>query len=201
MTEPSPTQVGPDQSRPVDPVDVVEAIRASSSHSTFANRPVPRDLLEQMVWAARRAQQGRSGVRNMVVVDDPALLESAHSIVQGFDGTAGAFIVHCTDLVQARGLGGVEYARSSTPLDAGAACAHLALMAQPLGLGVCRTSGWNEAEIRSWIDLPENIRPDAVVAVGWRTGPGDDHPTVSAESVHGNQFGTRFFEAAPRKDS
>ena len=201
MTEPSPAQVGTDQSQRVDPVDIVEAIRASSSHSTFANRPVPRDVLEQMVWAARRAQQGRSGVRNMVVVDDPALLEAAHSLVRGFDGVPGAFIVHCTDVVQARALGGVEYTRSSTPLDAGAACAHLALMAQPLGLGVCRTSGWNEAEVRSWIGLPENIRPDAVMAVGWCSGPGDDYPAVSAELVHRNQFGTHFFEAAPRKDS
>ncbi|WP_235734398.1 nitroreductase family protein [Nocardioides alcanivorans] len=182
-----------DQSWHLKPVDVVAAITANADHCDFVDIPVPREVLEQMVWAARRAQQGRSGVRNMVAVDDKGLIEQSKAFLTGFDGTPGALVVHCTDLKQARALGGVEYAKSSTPLDAGAACAHLGLMAQALGLGVCRTSGWREVAVREWIDLPEHIRPDAVVAVGWKASCDE----VAGESnepgpVHSNRFGHTF---------
>lgn len=174
-------------------IDVVDALGAPNLHQTFSDEPVPRSVLEQMVWAARRAQQGRSGVRNMIAVDDRELIEASREFVDGFEGSPAAYVVHCTDLDQARALGGVEYARSSTPLDAGAACAHLLLMAQVLGLGVCVTSGWSDAAIREWIGLPAHVRPDTVVAVGWARGEGTDATGANEPGpVHHNRFGSAF---------
>ena len=46
-------------------------------------------------------------------------------------------LVHCTDTVRAREVMGRRGVESASWIDAGAACAHLALMAQSLGLGTC----------------------------------------------------------------
>ena len=64
-------------------IDVATAMRKRRMHRLFEDRPVPRAILDRMVWAAARAQQARSGVRHLVVVDDPRLLAVARQVLPG----------------------------------------------------------------------------------------------------------------------
>ncbi|MQA02431.1 MAG: hypothetical protein GEV07_06800 [Streptosporangiales bacterium] len=148
--------------------DGVETLmRRRRMHREFDDRPVPRDVLDKMAWAAARAQQARSGVRHIVVVDDPAVLATARQVLPGFINNAPAMLVHCTDVVQAAEVLGSRGVEVTTRLDAGAACAHLALMAQTLGLGVCTVTSWTEPAVQALLGLPHHIRPDVTVAVGY----------------------------------
>ncbi|AYY11425.1 nitroreductase family protein [Actinobacteria bacterium YIM 96077] len=147
--------------------DIATLMRRRRMHREFDERPVPRDALETMAWAATRAQQARSGVRHIVVVDDPAVMTAARQVLPGFINNAPAMIVHCTDVIRAAQVLGPRGVEVTSRLDAGAACAHLALMGQTLGLGVCTVTSWTESAVQALLELPEHIRPDVTVAVGY----------------------------------
>lgn len=178
-------------------MDVETAMRRRRMHREFDDRPVPRALLERMAWAAARAQQARSGVRNLVVVDDPVLLATARKVLPGFLNNAPAMIVHCTDLDRAAQVAGRRGVESASWIDAGAACAHLALMGQQLGLGVCVVTSWPEAAVQELFGLPAHVRPDVTMAVGYVP---DRPPPAAKGFVHGlhlNAFGTEFAAEVP----
>lgn len=174
------------------PLDVVDAMRRRRMYRTFEDRPVPREVLERMAWAAARAQQARSGVRHIVVVDDPDVMAAARQVLPGFINNAPAMLVHCTDLVRAEQVLGTRGVDAATWIDAGAACAHLALMAQTLGLGVCTVTSWTEHAVQALLELPDHIRPDVTVAVGYV--PASPPPAAKGfvHRLHHNAFGTEF---------
>ena len=178
--------------QPPRDIDVATAMRKRRMHRLFEDRPVPRAILDRMVWAAARAQQARSGVRHLVVVDDPRLLAVARQVLPGFVNNAPAMIVHCTDLVRAQEVMGRRGVDSATYLDAGAACAHLALMAQVHGLGVCTVTSWSEGPVRELLGLPEHVRPDVTVAVGYVPQAPAAATKGFKYGAHHNTFGTMF---------
>ena len=174
------------------PVDLVEAMRRRRMYREFEDRPVPRELLEQMVWAATRAQQARSGVRHIVVVDDPALMATARQVLPGFLNNAPAMLVHCTDTARAREVMGRRGVESATWIDAGAACAHLALMAQTLGLGTCTITSWAQPAAQALLGLPDHVRADVTIAVGYVPLTPSPPAKGFRTSWHDNGFGTPF---------
>jgi nitroreductase len=173
-------------------LDVSDGMRRRRMHREFEDRPVPREVLERMVWAATRAQQARSGVRNVVVVDDPNLMTVARQVLPGFITNAPAMLVLCTDLIRTEEVMGRRGIDHATRLDAGAACANLSLMAQTLGLGICTITSWSEPAVQALLDLPRHIRPDVTVAVGYV--PPSPAPAAHGfkTTFHHNRFGTEF---------
>lgn len=177
-------------------VDVVDAMRRRRMHRSFEDRPVPRALLERMAWAAARAQQARSGVRHIMVVDDPRLMVVARQVLPGFINNAPAMLVHCTDVRRAEEVLGRRGVDAATRIDAGAACAHLALMAQTLGLGVCTVTSWTEPAVQALLGLPRHIRPDVTVAVGFVPPAPPPAARGFAHGVHHNTFGSELTTGA-----
>lgn len=178
--------------------DITTAMRRRRMHREFEQRPVPREHLERMAWAATRAQQARSGVRHLVIVDDPQLMDLARKVLPGFINNAPAMIVHCTDTDRAEEVLGRRGVDAATWIDAGAACAHLALMGHTLGLGVCTVTSWSDQAVRSLLHLPGHIRPDVTVAVGCVVPT----PRAAAKGFrtgwHHNAFGTDFHQEDSR---
>jgi nitroreductase len=131
-------------------------------------------------------------VRNIVVVDDPHLMTTARQVLPGFLNNAPAMLVHCTDTVRAFEVMGRRGVESATWIDAGAACAHLALMAQTLGLGTCTITSWSAAAVQALLGLPAHIRPDVTVAVGFV--PASPSPAAKGfrTSWHHNRYGNAF---------
>jgi nitroreductase len=171
---------------------VTTAMRRRRMHRQFENRPVPREALEHMAWAATRAQQARSGVRHLVIVDDPVRMSLARKVLPGFINNAPAMFVHCTDIVRAEEVLGRRGVDATTWIDAGAACAHLALMGQTLGLGVCTVTSWSDQAVRSLLSLPGHVRPDVTVAVGYVVAEPRPAAKGFRTSWHHNCFGTDF---------
>lgn len=172
--------------------DITAAMRRRRMHREFEDRPVAREALEQMAWAATRAQQARSGVRHLVLVDDPVRMALARKVLPGFINNAPAMIVHCTDTIRAEEVLGRRGVDAATWIDAGAACAHLALMGQTFGLGVCTVTSWSDQAVRSLLHLPDHIRPDVTVAVGYVVPQPRPAAKGFRTSWHHNSFGTAF---------
>lgn len=180
----------------MDTIDVTTAMRRRRMHREFEDRPVPREVLEQLAWAATRAQQARSGVRHLVVVDDPVRMDLARRVLPGFINNAPAMVVHCTDTARADDVLGRRGVEAATWIDAGAACAHLALMAQPLGLGVCTVTSWSEEAVRTLLGLPGHIRPDVTVAVGYVVPRPRPAASGFRTTWHHNAYGVDFRDEA-----
>jgi nitroreductase len=179
-------------------VDVIDAMRRRRMHREYDDRPVPRTVLAYLAWAAGRAQCARPGVRVLVVVDDPDLMQTARDVLPGFTNNAPAMIVIASKLDQlerAIGRRGVEH---TSRLDSGAAAAHLALAAQSVGVGVCTVTSWSETAVRSLVDLPETVRPDVTVAIGYPSRTSTPAPKGTHDpSVSHNTFRLGF-PAEPR---
>jgi nitroreductase len=65
-------------------------------------------------------------------------------------------------------------------------------MAQSLGLGTCTITSWSIPAVQALLDLPEHIRPDVTVAVGF-VPPAPSPPARGFQtSWHHNRFGADF---------
>jgi nitroreductase len=179
-------------------LDITDGMRRRRMHREFEDRPVPSEVLDKMAWAASRAQQARSGVRTIVVVDDPVLMGTARHVLPGFMTNAPAMLVLCSDLSEATERMGSRGIEHSTRLDAGAACSYLSLMAPALGLGICTITSWTDAAVRSLLGLPEHLRPDVTVAIGY-VPPSPPKPLTGFKtSFYYNGFGEEFTKGTDR---
>jgi nitroreductase len=174
------------------------AMRKRRMFREFDGEPVSREDVHRLLWAAGRAQQGRPGVRHMIVVDDPALLKTAKEVLPGFAFIVDAplIIVLCSDLSEPS-IAAPAGREHTTRIDAGAACAHLGLMARQLGLGLCTVTSWSDAVVRELFSIPAHLRPDVTVAVGHPVS----RPAVKGArgaqflpDVHHQTFGTPYEE-------
>ncbi|MEV6908685.1 nitroreductase family protein [Amycolatopsis sp. NPDC051071] len=176
-------------------LDVEDAIRRRRMHREFTDDPVPRPLLRRMAWAAARAQQARSGIRHIVIVDDPRILAAARQVLPGFLTNAPAMLVLGTDLERAKQVLGPKGVEVATRIDVGAACAHLALFAQTAGLGICTITSWAEPAVQTLVGLPPQLRADVTVAVGFVTPTPPPAPRGFTTPLHHNRFGIDWEES------
>jgi nitroreductase len=145
---------------------VFDAMRKRRMHREFTDQPVSRRALDQLVYAAGRAQAVRADIRHLIVVDDRRLVRTMRQACPGLIANAPALIAICSDLERARALVGSRGVDVVSRLDSGAAAGYVALAALELGLGVCTVTSWTESAVQAVLGLPEHIRPDVLVAVG-----------------------------------
>ncbi|HEY2041314.1 MAG TPA: nitroreductase family protein [Jatrophihabitans sp.] len=180
-------------------LDLNTAIRKRRMYREFEDRPVSREDAAALVWAAGRAQQARPGTRHLIVVDDPGLMKTARTVLAGLTRMkVPMMLVLCSDISNPS----VDCAAGrdrSTWMDAGAACAHIALAAQDLGLGVCTIAGWTQSAVRALFEIPDHLRPDVTVVVGYPLTTQNMRPVSGAKyrpAVHYNEFGIPFEQEA-----
>jgi nitroreductase len=177
-------------------MELFTAMRKRRMHRAFADEPVPRDLLEQMLWAAWRGATGRAGIRHFVVVDDRRLLKTLHQACPGFINNAPVAIAICSDLEVAERVGGRSGIEEICRIDAGTAAAHLTLAAPALGLGVCLVTSWTAGAVRAVLGLPAHLRPEILVACGIPAAIPSPAPKAFPRLAHHNTYGTPWEESA-----
>jgi nitroreductase len=176
-------------------IDLETAMRKRRMHREFEDRAVDPADLEVVLWSVSRAQQVRPGYRHVVVVDDPGLMKTTREVCPGFTtNNAPMMLVLCSDLSvpAVDSPGGRD---TATKLDAGAACAHLGLIAQQLGMGVCTITGWSKVAVQELLGLPPHLRPDVTVAIGYPSRVQRMKAVRGPQynpAVHHNEFGTTY---------
>jgi nitroreductase len=142
----------------------------------FKNRPVPYEILEKCVDAARLAPSGRNEqVCEYIAVNDVALLPGIFENISGSvrlppdkggprpDQTAKAYIIVLINKTIEAG----ENRRKNTLLDIGMAAENIMLTALEQGLGSCPVRGFNESALKPILNIPDNYEIGLVIVMGY----------------------------------
>ena len=150
-------------------MEVLRAVMERRSVRSFLKKDIPDDvmhvLINSLIWAP---SAGNLQSRKFFFVRDEQLkrrLASA-ALNQDFIAEAPLTIVCCTDAGIRRHYGqrGVElYAIQ----DVSASIMGMMLVAREKGLGTCWVGAFREEEVSQILELSENLRPVAMVPVGY----------------------------------
>lgn len=133
----------------------------------FDPRPVPKEILDKVVYAAHRAPTaGNAPYRFVVVVSDQTLLRMIRLVSPGFFGDCSVAIFICTDMDAAK-RSGRDVLDEITRIDAGAAAENVILAAYSLGLAGSFIRSYSESAVSKLLRLPESCRTELLVSIGY----------------------------------
>jgi nitroreductase len=143
-------------------MDAIECIKTRRSVRKFENKPVSKEILEELVACANQAPSAMALYpwQFVVVTDKQRLRRIAEAATYGsFIKEAAACIVVCGDK-----------SNRNTVIDCSAATQNILLAAKALGLGTCWVQGWKASYneiIAKVINLPEELEVVSLVPIGY----------------------------------
>ncbi len=150
-------------------MDVLEAIRGRRSIRRFESRAIEAgkvDLLkEALIWAP---SAGNLQSRRFYFIYNDEIKEmlARAALGQRFIAAAPLVVVGCADLRIGRYYGerGINLYCIQ---DLSCSIENMMLAAHAMGLGTCWVGAFYEGEVSEILNLPDNLRPLAVVPVGY----------------------------------
>lgn len=148
---------------------ILETIKKRRSVRNFKSKEIPKNLekklIDALIWAP---SAGNLQSRKFYFVKDnqrkEALAKAALS--QNFIAIAPLVIVGCADLQIERHYG--ERGKEIYAIcDVAVAIENMMLEAAGLGLGSCWVGAFNEKEVISVLNIPNYLRPIAIVPIGY----------------------------------
>jgi nitroreductase len=155
-------------------MEFLELVRRRQSDRGYVDRPVPRELVEQCLEAARLAPSAcNSQPWRFIAVDDPAVRVPLadclrDAVMNRFVTTAPVLVAVLTQtppLVPR--LAGYWKGKPYYLLDIGMAAEHFCLQAAELGLGTCILGWFDEDGVRRILSLPRSQRIPLVITLGY----------------------------------
>jgi len=163
-------------------VDVIEAIKKRRSIRQYKAQEIPEDVLNSVLDCATLAPSaGNRQPWTFIVVKTKEIREQLVQAAGGqqFLAQAPVVIVVCADLE----VSGARYEDRGRTLyafqDTAAAIENMMLAAVSYGLGTCWVGAFRETEVRKILELPANLKPVAMIPMGYpdqERGPRDLRP-------------------------
>jgi nitroreductase len=179
---------------------VYEAAIKRRSIRRFKNRPVPYEILEKCVDAARLAPSGRNEqVCEYIAINDAALLPGIYENIGGSvklppeksgprpDQTAKACIIILINKTIEAG----ENRRRMSLLDVGMAAENIMLTALEQGLGSCPVLRFDESALKPILNIPDNYDIALVIVMGYPDESPVAEVSTGAVNVKVDEKGTR----------
>jgi nitroreductase len=162
-------------------MDILKAIRERRSIRNFQKKDIPKEivdkLIDSLIWAP---SAGNLQARKFFFVKDAKLKEdiAAAALNQDFIAEAPLVIIGCTDSrISSRYGERGEYLY--TIQDVAASIMGMMLVAHENGLGTVWVGAFNEDDVFDILKLPKNLRPVAIVPVGYPAKIPSPPPRVS----------------------
>ncbi len=176
-------------------MDVEKAAIKRRACRVYATDPLPIEVIERLADAAQRAPTASNvAYRHIMIVDDPRVVTAVRSISAALLANAPALLVVLTDVEEAIDRVG-PIGEVSSLIDSGAAGENVWLLATELGIGTQFTMISAMAGIREVLGLPQNMRVDLIMPIGYpAAAPAANAPKRAKNPVHRNQFG-QFLDA------
>ncbi len=150
-------------------MDVFEGIKNRRSTRAFTKKPVSEQQVTKLIDAARWAPSaGNIQPWKFVVVRDAETKRrlAKAALDTSFIEEAAVVIVVCTEQMRSARRYGSRGAKLYCLQDAAAATQNMLLAAHALGLGACWIGAFQEEEVRKVLNVPNGVRPVAIVPVG-----------------------------------
>jgi len=151
-------------------MDVLEAIKGRRSIRAFKSQAVSTEIVERLIDAARWAPSaGNIQPWEFIIVRNPEIKRNLAkaALNQSFIEEAPVVIVVCADEIRSSQGYGVRGKTLYCIQDTAAATQNIHLAAYSLGLGTCWVGAFNEEEARKILEIPEGVRPVAIIPVGY----------------------------------
>ncbi|MCS7091555.1 MAG: nitroreductase family protein [Verrucomicrobiota bacterium] len=165
-----------------------EVLEHRRSIRAYQNRPLEPGQLDRILQAAQRAPSaGNLQAYEIVVVQDAATLHDLARLCynQMFIAQAAAGLVFCADPARSANRYGPKGETLYAVQDATLAAAYAELAVAALGLATCWIGAFDEVELARRLKLRAELRPVALLPIGW---PAEDPPRTprrpAQEVVH-----------------
>ena len=153
----------------------LDLVRKRQSERKYSDKPVPRDMIERCLEAARLAPSAcNSQPWTFMVVEGEIKDRLAAAAFSGlysmnaFAARAPVLVVVMTERSKyAARLGGQIRGVQYSLIDIGISCEHLILQAAEEGLGTCWLGWFNEKGIKKVLGLPRAARIDVIISMGY----------------------------------
>jgi len=169
-------------------METLQAILTRRSVRDFLSEPIVEDDLQDLLRAGMQAPSARNEQPwHFVVIDNPDLLHAIpdfHPHAQMLKEAPLAILV-CSDRK-------LEAKRASWLQDCSAATQNILLAAHAKGLGAVWLGIFPDSErvfgMQALVELPKDVRPVALVAIGHPASQPDPVDRFKVERVHRNQW-------------
>jgi nitroreductase len=153
-------------------VDVFEAVKGRRSIRAFKTDDVSQEIVKKLIDAARWASSaGNIQPWEFIIVRKPEIKRrlAEAALDQTFIEEAPLVIVVCANENRSSQGYGTRGKTLYCIQDTAAAIQNINLVAYSLGLGTCWVGAFEEEEAREILNIPNGIRPVAIVPVGYST--------------------------------
>lgn len=167
-------------------MNVFDAIISRRSVRRFDKKPVDDNFIGVMLYMATQAPSaGNTQDWHFVVVKDEEQKNklAKASLRQGFIAEAPVVIVVCSDLEKTSMKFGKRGETLYSAINAASAIQNMMLSATALGLGTCWVGAFDEEEVKTILELPDNMRPIAIIPVGYPAETPRKHERIPFEYV------------------
>lgn len=158
-------------------MDVYEAIRRRRSVRAYSTKPIPDEVMERLKQAIRFAPSACNYQPwHFIIVRDAHLREEIvrQSNKQRWMLDAPVFVVACGFPLQAyKAMGGYG---NSADVDVAIALDHLSLAAVAEGLGTCWIGAFDEASVKTLLDIPAQAKVVAIIPLGYPASADLNYP-------------------------
>ena len=149
-------------------MDFYQAVTARRSVRAYRPDPVPDDVFNRVMDAARLAPSAKNiQPWKFIIVRDAQLRAELATACNNQQYLAQAPIVICGCAIESicyRGMGGYW---NSWAVDLSIALEHIMLAAAAEGLGTCWIGSFKEAEVRRLLQVPEDVKIVALTPLGY----------------------------------
>ena len=167
-------------------MDVFECIKTRRSIRRYLQSPVEWGKVGTVLEAGKAAPSaGNVQDWKFIVVTSPEQKKGiAHACMdQQWIATAPVIVVVLAEPDKQKRLYGLRGEGLYTVQDCAAAIQNMLLMAHALGLGSCWVGSFNEEALRRVMFIPEEIKPQAIVTLGYPDEIVPEPPEYTLENV------------------
>ncbi len=150
-----------------------ETIRHRRSTRVFSKKVPDRRIIEQILEAAIWAPSAgnlQPWIFLVIRRDEMKRRLAKAALDQRFIAEAPLVIVVCADTMRSAGRYGERGVQLYCIQDTAAATQNILLAAHSLGLATCWVGAFNENDVRGVLELPPDVRPMALVPIGFSEG-------------------------------
>ncbi|MFL5734482.1 MAG: nitroreductase family protein [Chloroflexia bacterium] len=151
-------------------MELTEVIRRKRAVRNYKPEPLPREVVEKILWAGRRAQSSKNSQpwTFIAIQEHDTLMELAKmgDFTGPLTGAALAVAILTPD----------PATRWSVMFDAGQAAAYMQLAGVDMGVGSCPITLHHPEPARDLLGFPEDLQLHVLLAFGYPADPGDLEP-------------------------